>query len=137
MTAKKYLMQISTINMRLRSMKQQVQSLWDAATNITPILSHTPRSASSDPHQLEKLIVTKIDLENEIIMLSDKLAEIIVAINSLPDPLHISIITSRYISGMEWRDIACEMHISEGRIFQLHRDALVALEKSIADYSEL
>jgi len=137
MTAKEYLKQINTINLRLKSMKQQVQSLWDAATNISPVLSDTPRSASSNPHQLEMLIVTKVDLENEIIALSDKLAEIIRAVNSLADPLHVSILTSRYISGMEWRDIACEMHISEGRIFQFHRDALAELEKTIANYSEL
>ena len=135
MNAKEYLGQINTINMRLGSLKQQVQSLWDAATNITPLLSHTPRAPSSDPHRLEKLIVTKVDLEQEVVILSEKLSEIINTINSLPDQLHISILTSRYISRLEWREIACQLHISEGRIFQIHRDALDSLEKSIAGYS--
>jgi len=135
MTAKEYLKQIRIINMQLKSMRRQVQSLADAATNISPILSDMPKAATADIHRMENLIVTKVDLENEAAAKSDKLAEITRKINSLPDPMHVAIITSRYICNMEWRDIACEMHISEGRIFQLHRDALAELEKSIAGYS--
>jgi len=119
----------------LKSMRRQVQSLADAATNISPILNDMPKAATTDIHRMENLIVTKVDLENEAAIKSDKLAEITRTINSLPDPIHVAVITSRYVCGMEWRDIACEMHISEGRIFQLHRDALAELEKSIAGYS--
>jgi len=116
-------------------MKRQVQSLKDAATNASPVISDMPRSASPDSHRMENLIVTKMDLENEVAEKTDILAEITRTINSLSDPFHVSIITSRYISRMEWREIANESHMSESRIYHHHREALAALEKSIAGSS--
>jgi DNA-directed RNA polymerase specialized sigma subunit len=115
-------------------MRRQVQALSDAVTNISPVLKDTPRSSSSDPHRMDGFIATKVDLENEIEAQTVLLAEITRTINALPDSLHISIITSRYISRMEWREIAMDLHVSEGRIYQLHRDALASLEKLIAGY---
>jgi len=137
MTAKEYLRQISTINMKLASMRWQIQSLKDAAVNVTPVLNDMPKAATADIHRMEGLIVAKVDLESEVAELTAKLVSITRTINSLPDSTHAAILTGRYIRAMEWREIADELHISQGRIFQLHRDALAALEKSIADYSRL
>ena len=136
-TAKAYLKQINVIHLQLQSMKRQVQSLHDAATNISHVLKDTPRSSSADPHRMEGLIATKIDLENEIAVKTDLLAEIICTINSLSNSQYVSIITSRYISKMEWKEIACDLYVSEGRIYQLHREALAELEKFIVGYSSL
>ena len=135
MTGKEYLSQIKTINIRLKSMARQIQSLEDALTSVSPALSDMPRSPSPNLHRMESLIAAKVDLEREMETESAKLASITRAVNSLPDPTHSAILTSRYISRMEWREISAELHISESWLFQLHRDALAEIEKAVAESS--
>ena len=137
MTGKEYLSQIRTINIRLKSMARQVQSLEDALTSVSPVISDMPRSPSPNLQRMESLIAAKVDLEREMDAESAKLADITRTINSLPDSTHSAILTSRYISRMEWREIANELYVSEGRAYQLHRDALAEIEKIIASYSSL
>ncbi len=36
----------------------------------------------------------------------------------------------RYIQGASWGNIAKEKHLSEDRIFQIHREAIAKLENS-------
>jgi DNA-directed RNA polymerase specialized sigma subunit len=136
MTAKAYLSQIRTIHIRLKSMGRQVQSLNDALTHVTPVISDMPRSASPDVHRFDGLIAAKVDLENEIKTDSAKLAEITRTINTLPNMLHSAIITSRYVSDMGWREIADELHISRSHIYELHREALSEVEKSVVHHSK-
>jgi DNA-directed RNA polymerase specialized sigma subunit len=129
MTAKEYLGQIQSTIIDIKSMTRQVQSLEDALTGASPQLSATPGAAKANIHRMEKMIVAKVDLERKIEAQSAKLAEIINAINSLPRTVHSAILTSRYVSRMDWRDIANEMRLSVSHLYQLHRDALKEIEK--------
>lgn len=113
-------------------MARQVQALDDSITKISPVLSHTPGSTSPNVHRMEDLIATKIDLENEIMAGSAKLAEITRTVNSMSNTLHVVILTCRYFSRMEWQEIAAELYISESQVYRQHRAALVEIEKMIA-----
>jgi len=135
MTAKEYLLQIKTVNIRLDVMLRQLQALGDALTNISPSYSDMPKSATRNVHRLEELIAAKIDLENEMATEGLKLAEIQKTIRSLPDPYLQSVLTARYVNGETWDKIARGLYVSEARVYQLHRNALNELEKTIADYS--
>jgi ArpU family phage transcriptional regulator len=129
MTAKEYLAQIKRIKTRLKSQARQLKSLEDALCNVSPNLSGMPRPATPNIHKMEDLIAAKVDLENEMADESAVLAKITITINSLSDPIHSTILTSRYISGMQWSEIAREMFMSERRVYQFHRKALAEIEK--------
>jgi DNA-directed RNA polymerase specialized sigma subunit len=135
MTAKEYLAQIKHINNRLLSQARQHKSLTDALHNISPNVGSITKAATPNIHRMEDLIAAKVDLENEMAEESAALAKITVMINTLPDPLHSSIITSRYISRLPWSKIAKELFVSESRIYQLHREALAEIEKITVNYS--
>jgi DNA-directed RNA polymerase specialized sigma subunit len=135
MKAKQYLSQFQAINLKLRNMTRQVQSLEDALENANPVINAMPRPATLNIHRMEDLIAAKIDLEKQIENETVKLAEITRTVNLLQSDHHIAILTNRYFCRMEWSDIACELYVSVGRVYQLHREALLEIEKSIADYS--
>jgi DNA-directed RNA polymerase specialized sigma subunit len=129
MTAKEYLSQFKTISIRLKSISQQIQAIDTALTSTTPILSKTPHSASPDPHRMENLIATKVDLEREGAAGAVRLGEIIQSVKSLPDALLVTILTNRYILFMDWREIMSELYISESHLHRLHSKALNEIEK--------
>jgi len=62
MRAKEYLSQICTFNIRLKSMARQKQSIEEALSNVSHVISDMPRSPSPDIYRMEKLIAAKIDL---------------------------------------------------------------------------
>lgn len=136
MTAKEYLSQIKTINIRLKSMVRQIQSLDDSLTNVTPKISDMPGAATPNVHRMEELIAVKVDLENDIKTDSSKLAEITRTINALPNTIYIAILTNRYFGRMDWREIADELYISQSHLYNLHRDALAEIEKIIVNHSK-
>jgi DNA-directed RNA polymerase specialized sigma subunit len=129
MTAKAYLSQAKIISDRLKSMARQALSLQEALTNVSPKISDMPRPATPDIRKMEKLIVAKVDLDNRIAADADMLAEIAGAINSLPNPIHGTVLSNRYFADMTWREIAAEMHICERQLYRLHTDALAEIEK--------
>ncbi len=135
MTAKEYLGQIRPLNMSLKSLIRQVQSLDDALTGDSVGISDMPGAATPNVLRMEMLIANKIDLERRIEAQSAKLTEIINTINSLPNHIHTAILTARYVTDMDWQKIANETGVGRGRMFQLHRDALAEVEKIILNFS--
>jgi methyl-accepting chemotaxis protein len=135
MTAKEYLGQLKPLMSSIKSILRQVQSLDDALTVDSAGISDMPGAATPNVLRMEMLIANKIDLERKIEVQSAKLTEIINTINSLSNPIHSALVTARYVSGMEWRDIARELRIGSDRVYQLHREALAETEKIICNYS--
>ena len=60
--------------------------------------------------------------------MSLKLAEVYKTIAAIPASQLGAVITYRYIENMPWLDIAQKLRISESRVYQLHREALAAIE---------
>jgi DNA-directed RNA polymerase specialized sigma subunit len=129
MTAKEYLGQIKALISSLKSLLRQVQSLDDALTGASPLLSNMPSSPAPDVRRMERMLASKVDLERKIEVQSTELSEIINAINSLPNHIHSAILTARYVSGMEWCDIADDLRMSKSYVFTHHRTALEEIEK--------
>jgi len=129
--AKEYLSQIRTINIKLKSLARQRQALEDSLFNTSPKLSHTPRPATRDVHRMDGLIAAKLDIENEMEAASQKLAEVHRTIASVQGGFLSAVLTYRYIDQKPWVGIASALHLSESRVYQLHREALAEIEKSI------
>jgi len=131
--AKDYLTQIRAIHIRLKSLARQRQSLEDALYNISPVLSHTPHSASPDVHRMDGLIAAKLDIETEMEAESRRLAEIHKTIAAVQGRFLGAVLTARYVEQIQWPDIARELYISESRAYQLHREALAEVEKALRE----
>ncbi len=132
MTAKEYLGQIKALVSSLKSLSWQVQTLDETLTGASPHMSVAPGAPIPDVRRLEKLLSAKVDLERKIDVLSIKLAGIMDTINSLPNQVHSAILTARYVTGMEWCDIADNLSMSKSYVFTHHRAALDELEKITA-----
>jgi len=132
-TAKEYLSQIHSINTRLKSLVSQRQSIMDSLYNISPKLSHTPKAASPDIHRMDGLIAAKLDIESEMEAASLKLAGIHKTISAITGAELGAVLTYRYIDHMPWPDVAKELFLSESRVYQLHREALAAIESIITE----
>lgn len=51
----------------------------------------------------------------------------------LDDPRHQEVLARRYFEGMKWLQIAKAMTYSTSQVFQLHRNAIAALDAALAD----
>jgi len=132
MTAKEYLSQINDCNMRLKSIGWQIESLETALGCTSSAYSDTPKCATRNVHRMEDLIVEKLDLERKMKDLQSTLTAAYTTIREMSDPVHSAILSGRYVMGKEWHELCREIHISESRIFQIHRAALAELEKTVA-----
>jgi len=106
-----------------------MQSLEDLATNITSTLSDMPRSGTSQT--LDDIIGKIVDLQSDVKVEVDKLIaikrNIQDSINALPCAKHRDILEMRYLSDMEWQDIADELHYDVRHLYRLHDEALLKL----------
>jgi hypothetical protein len=128
MTGKEYLSQIKTIKIGLKYMLRQAQSMQDTLTDISQHLSDMPGSPTRNIHRMEQMIAAKVDLEAKIEAETVKLAGITGTINTVSNPLYAAILTARYVTGMDWRQISGELNLSRSRVFGLHREALADVE---------
>jgi hypothetical protein len=133
MNAKDYLSQISSCNMRLKSMARQIESIDDALGCHSPQYSDLPKSPTRCIHRMEGLIAAKIDIEREMASLAATLADVHATINKLTNPVHAAIITGRYICDKTWGHIAAEIHYSVRHTHELHQEALDVLETFLQD----
>ncbi len=129
MTAKEYLGQLKSISMSIQRLSQQVDSLNETLTGASPLMSNMPCSPAPDVRRMEKLLAAKHDLMRKIDVQSTRLTEIFDTINSLPNHVHSTILTARYVRGMDWRDIENTLRISRSHLFQQHNNALKEIDK--------
>lgn len=134
-TAEKYLLQINTLGLKLQNIERQVMYLKDTLGGSSSNISDMPASSTPNIRRMEDLIVKKMDLENEMETIFHKLHEIIDMVNSLSNERHKAILTNRYFYGLKWEAIAKEMNLSIAQTYRLRREALLEIEKLIADDS--
>jgi len=135
MTAKEYLEQIRTLQIRLEIMRTRKQNLMDALTNVSPNYSDMPHSSTPNVHRMEELICAKIDIDNEITSASLELEKILKMINSLENSVYSFILSERYIKRQPWNKIACEINICQSHVFRYHNEALAEIDTMRANES--
>ena len=80
---------------------------------------------------MDGLIAAKLDIENEMEAASEKLAEVHKTIAAVQGGFLSAVLTYRYIDQKPWPAIGAALNFSESRVYQLHREALAEIEKSI------
>lgn len=65
-----------------------------------------------------------IDLQEEIMVLKNKVTEAVEKINKVRPPQCKRVLLYRYINGMRWHEIADLMGFTERQIYNLHKEAI-------------
>ena len=132
-TAKEYLMRAYLLNGRIDTKVRQLDELNEMATHITATISDMPKVPSGETSRLENTVVKIIDLQAKINRKIDELvdlkAEIMSVIDEVPDITEREVLERRYINMEAWTDMATDLHFGLRRIYQIHGNALLSVEK--------
>lgn len=133
MNVKMYLNQLRTLEAVIRARKKQLDRLREERTYLSGVSYDSDRVQSSGNTDQMKGSDVLIDLEIEI---ADKVRaavalreKIIGEIEQLQNPQYVQLLMYRYIDGMRFEQIACEMGYSYVRVTHLHGEALQEFAK--------
>ena len=128
MTAKEYLSQARTLDMRIKSKLQQIESLNDLATSCTTVHSDMPRNPNRGGSKVERAVLKIIEVEDslkrDVEDLVELKKEIMHTIHSVSDVELQTLLEKRYLCFLSWEKIAVDMHYSIQHIFRMHDQAL-------------
>lgn len=128
MTAKEYLSQARTLDMRIKSKLQQIESLNELATSCTVVYSDMPRNPNHGGSKIEKAVVKIIEVEEslkrDVENLVELKKEIMTTIHSVANVELQTLLEKRYLCFLSWEQIAVEMHYSIQHIYRIHDEAL-------------
>ena len=120
MTAKEYLSQARTLDMRIKSKLQQIESLNDLATSCTTVYSDMPRNPNRGGSKVERAVLKIIEVEDSLKRDVEDLVELKKEIMQTIQTL----LEKRYLCFLSWEKIAVDMHYSIQHIFRMHDQAL-------------
>ena len=126
MTAKEYLSQARTLDMRIKSKLQQIESLNDLATSCTVVYSDMPRNPNRGGSKVERAVLKIIEesLKRDVENLVELKKEIMATIRAVSDVELQTLLEKRYLCFLSWEKIAVEMHYSIQHIYRMHETAL-------------
>ena len=128
MTAKEYLSQARTLDMRIKSKLQQIESLNELATSCTITYSGMPRNPNHGGSKVERAVLKIIELQESLKKDVEDLVElkeqIMATIQSVADVELQTLLEKRYLCFLSWEKIAVEMHYSIQHIYRMHDTAL-------------
>lgn len=127
--AKAFLSRYKYLCIQQESLQRSIQAAQDRALSCTVRLKpiHT-QGGSGAYDRLAEDVAGKLDAEEQLALcVSDKnraLAEILAAINSLQSEAQKTVLTLRYIEGLEWHKVAVRIGYTEAGVYVLHGRAL-------------
>lgn len=133
MTAKEYLTQYRTLNIRINAKLEQKQQLFELATSIAPSSDHGQGSGVSD--KVGRTVTKILALEQEINAEIDRLAalrqEIESVIAGIPDERLRILLELKYINGQTWENVAELLKLSTVQVWRLHKAALFFIQEKL------
>ena len=143
MTAKEYLSQIRTLDVKINQRIEERERLWQEALGVSGIRYDKDKIQSSNTLDMSDLIARCYEMESEINSMIDQLInlkhEIIGDIHKLTDHRYIQLLHLRYVEFKRLEDVACIMRKTNGdeysydHIVWLHGEALQALAEIIPE----
>ena len=114
MTAKEYLSQARTLDMRIKSKLQQISDM--------------PRNPNRGGSKIERAVLKIIEVEeslkHDVEDLVELKKEIMATIRAVSDVELQTLLEKRYLCFLSWEKIAVEMHYSIQHIYRMHDTAL-------------
>ena len=128
MTAKEYLSQARTLDMRIKSKLQQIKSLNELATSCAIVYNDIPCNPNHSDSKTERTVLRIIEVEESLKRDVDNLValknKIMATIYAVDDMELQALLEKRYLCSLTLEQIAIEMHYSIQHIFRMHNRAL-------------
>lgn len=125
---KKWLMRVTRINEEIRELEEMRKTSMERATAITASYSKAAAGGGTDPHKFEPVAMAGEIIDKRIRDLQKAVAEEVMVIGNMQKTTNMSdkrrILLLRYISGMEWEEIAKRIHYSERHAKRMMDDAI-------------
>jgi DNA-directed RNA polymerase specialized sigma subunit len=132
MTPKEYLARGYRIDQRIESKLAQIQSLNDLATKATSVMSLVPPSGTRNVHRMEDTIIKIVELQrgvnDDIDNLIDFKRELSGVIKGVVNPELRTLLELRYLSFMNWEQIALELNVNLRHVYRIHDRAVAAIK---------
>lgn len=132
MTAKEYLRQARTLDMRINNHLSEAERLRSLLERSTSTLTGMPRSGSYDSDRRETIMQRVWDLEAQIDTEIDKLVDLKTdirkRINKVRDDRYQALLEARYLNHNTWEQIAEDMNYDRRQVTRLHGRALMEID---------
>jgi len=133
LSSREFLSRAHYIDQRIEAKRDQAARLRARATNYAALLTGMPKAATPNPQTMESMIARTLDLEQEIL---DDITELIAvrkevkAVIGSVDKIELqSILDFRYLSYLDWKEIAAAMGFNDRHVFKLHTRALEVVDR--------
>ena len=132
--AKTYLRRYRALVARLDSLQRAIEAAYSRATSCTARIKPVMVTGGSAAYDRMAEDVARIADETEQLYAEKKkvnaaLAEILRAIDAVPDETQKAVLTMRYIEGLDWITIAERIQYEERQTFIIHGRALWNVNK--------
>ena len=125
---KKYLQQAYRINTRINSKIEQIKSLRELAERITAEIERTPKgSGDGMAGAVDSIVDLQKEVCDEVTLLVGVKREIGQIISEVENIDQRTVLELRYLSCLRWEEIAVIMGYSMQRVFQIHKEAINAI----------
>ncbi|NLI20062.1 MAG: hypothetical protein GX418_00720 [Clostridiales bacterium] len=132
---KRYLMEYRAMLQRRDALLNELDRLREDATRATARLSGVPRARPADGDARESAMLRAVDGEARLLAITRHLDEALSArlalIEALPDERQKTLLTLRYINGMNWERIGHTMHYERTQVFAIHADAVAEAQRRL------
>ena len=131
MTAKQWLNRGRRIDQEISKLMETKELIEARLTSIAQSYDSDGAQATKDPHKFDRLVEIDSLISERADELTRTKAEILTAINQLPDSRQRMVLISYYIDGKTWEQTAVDLHYSYMHIMRIHGYALVEIEKML------
>jgi len=132
LTAKEYLSQAFILDKRIQVKERRLEWLKNHASYVSNNLTEVVKFSLSHRSAVEEAVVKIVDLEkelmndiNKMIELKKEIAYIIRSVNNIECE---TLLEMRYLTFMNWEEIAAQLNYSNHYIYHLHRKALTLIK---------
>ena len=130
MKPKEYLLEITKYRRLAQSTADQIDDLRNQIGGLSAIAYDRDRVQTSPSNRMEQLIPKLIRLEEKyarnLARYNTEVLKRTKQIEGLDNPLHVSILTMRYVRDMKWEEIAEETTYTFRHVTRVHGEALQA-----------
>jgi DNA-directed RNA polymerase specialized sigma24 family protein len=131
--AKRFLRGYRALLVRRDSLLREIERRRESATGTTVRLKeiNVQSGGASDrmAEDVARIVDDEASLGDALAEIAKRLREILQAIESVPDEMQKTVLTLRYIEGLDWIAISEKVGYEERQTFVIHGRALVAVNK--------
>ena len=131
--AKRFLRGYRALLLRRESLLREIERLRESLTGITAPLKDDPVQGSGAADRMADTVARIVDaeeaLEPALSEINGKIKEIMAAIDSVPDEMGKTVLTLRYIEGLDWISVSERISYEERQTFVIHGRALAAVNR--------